>query len=146
MKCKAARRSLSRYLDDELAALSRSALEVHLSQCAACRAELALQRRLWSLLGAIEPLEAPEILAGIERRLAEPPRRPYSLESLRRVTGLAAAAALLAVFSLAGVWAGSSCLETLQVREFEPAMTELLSSAPAGMEFGVACARPGVRP
>jgi len=146
MECKAARESLSRHLDNELAASSRAALEVHLSQCAACRAELVLQRRLWVLLGALEPLEAPEVLAGVERRLAEPSRSPFSLESLRRVTSLAAAAALLAVLSLAGVWAGSSCRETSQAREFEPVMTELLSSAPAGMEFAAACARPGVRP
>lgn len=147
MKCKVARGLLSRYLDDELAPSSRAALEGHLSQCARCRAELVVQCRLWAFLGALEPLEAPEVLVGIERRLAEPPRWFLSWNVLRaRASSYSAAAALLALFSLVGLWAGSTCQGTTQAREFEPAMAELLSSAPAGMEFGVACGRPGGKP
>ncbi|PYO92024.1 MAG: hypothetical protein DMD62_14310 [Gemmatimonadetes bacterium] len=54
---------LHAYLDGELPAGERSALEVHVAQCEACRArvneERALVERASTLLGAVRPLERP---------------------------------------------------------------------------------------
>ncbi len=93
------------------------------------------------------PIEAPELLAGIERRLAEPSRWSLWIGLLRtRGAGFAAASALLALFVLGGVWAGSTLRQPAPAREHDPVLTELLSNAPAGMEFAAACGRPGDEP
>jgi anti-sigma factor RsiW len=70
MRCKVSRRLLSRHLDGELGLLTRSRLERHLRGCAACQAELELDRRVWKLLDAAAVARPPELVERLERRLA----------------------------------------------------------------------------
>ncbi len=55
--------TLHSYLDGELSADERAAVEIHLSQCATCRASLAGQRALLerasAVLGVARPIERP---------------------------------------------------------------------------------------
>ena len=55
--------TLHSYLDGELSADERAAVEIHLSECATCRASLAeeraLRERASAVLGAARPVERP---------------------------------------------------------------------------------------
>ncbi len=68
MRCRRARRSLSAYLDDELAPHRRSALEDHLAGCSACAAALERARQQWAGLAAAVP--APPLPAGLWPQVA----------------------------------------------------------------------------
>jgi anti-sigma factor RsiW len=57
------REQLSAYLDGELSAAERTALERHLPTCAECRAELAELRRMRALLGALPTPALPRSFA-----------------------------------------------------------------------------------
>jgi len=84
---------LHAYLDGELPAEERSAVEVHLAQCEACRARLgeerALVERASALLGAVRPRERP--VPPFEAIRRQPNRSPWRV---RRSFAWAASIAL----------------------------------------------------
>ena len=55
--------SLDLYLEDELNARERRAIEAHLQACAACREALAERRLLLEAFSSLPPLEVPEDFA-----------------------------------------------------------------------------------
>jgi hypothetical protein len=74
---------LHAYLDGELAAAERSALEAHVAQCEACRArvneERALVERASTLLRAVRPLEHP--VPPFEQIRRAPKRSPWRVRT-----------------------------------------------------------------
>jgi anti-sigma factor RsiW len=93
---------LSEYVDGDLPADERVALERHLPECAECQDTIADLRRIQSLastLGTREP--ARDLWPGIQRRIGEAERAPGVLPFRRRwaftVPQLAAAAVLMMV-------------------------------------------------
>lgn len=101
---------LSAYLDGELAAAERAALEAHLETCAQCRATLAELGRVVARAGALEDREpANDLWPGVAQqirqgRVADRPvrhdRRRFSLT----VPQLLAASVALVLLSGGGVW------------------------------------------
>lgn len=70
MNCDQANQNLELYLYGELPAAEREALEAHLTECAACRANVERGRRLHSLATAYAlPAPAPEVLVLCRQRL-----------------------------------------------------------------------------
>jgi anti-sigma factor RsiW len=101
---------LSEYVDGDLPADERVALERHLVDCAECRETVADLRRLVGLAGTLADREPPrELWPGIQRRIAEAEPGAGVLPFRRRwaftVPQLAAAAVLMMV-----VGAGSATL------------------------------------
>jgi hypothetical protein len=106
---------LSDYLDGDLEPLERAALEGHLAGCLACTRTLEELRAVVVHAAALEA-RAPEadLWPAIEARLAgAPPARPAPVAPARgwraprwsfSLPQLAAAAALIALLSSAGVW------------------------------------------
>ncbi|MDX1502111.1 MAG: zf-HC2 domain-containing protein [Thermoanaerobaculia bacterium] len=81
---------LSRYLDEELAARERSAVEVHLGDCASCRERLVGLRRVVGELERLQEQAPPRQLGALVRRRLQQKRPPGSLvarleERVRRV-------------------------------------------------------------
>jgi hypothetical protein len=105
---------LSAYLDDELGAPERAAVEAHLRSCAACAAELgALQRVVAYARGVAARDEPParDLWSGIRARIeAQPAGRSFGggSQAPRRVSlpvwQLAAAAVLLMAVSAGTAW------------------------------------------
>jgi len=101
------REQLSAYLDGELSAAERAALERHLPACSECRAELAELRRVRALLGALPSPSLPRSFAlptsgGIRPRppitaSREPaqPNRPAWYRASQWVGSIAASIGLL---------------------------------------------------
>lgn len=110
---------LSAYVDDELSASERAAVDAHLRECAGCRADLEAMRRLVAYAGTVSRHDAPPprrvwdgirarieagsaanvaSAAGAARRASAPRRFSFS------VAQLAAAAALLMALSGATAW------------------------------------------
>jgi anti-sigma factor RsiW len=101
---------LSEYVDGDLAADERVALERHLGECAECRETVADLRRLVGLAGTLAHREPPrDLWPGIQRRIAESGQAAGVLPFRRRwaftVPQLAAAAVVMMV-----VGAGSATL------------------------------------
>ena len=104
---------LSEYLDDELSASDKRALEAHLTTCAACGRTLDELRRVVARARALKdrpPTE--EVWNGIARRIGVTvPAKVLPLAATRRrriaftLPQLAAAAVVLISASGAGVWA-----------------------------------------
>lgn len=73
MKCRKARQLLSPYIDDELKAKEKAALEEHLASCEACRAELedlkAISETVRDVFRRIEP--PPDLLEKTMRRIRQ---------------------------------------------------------------------------
>ena len=147
MSCQAARKAMSRSLDDELSPAERSSMEEHLARCPGCRAEHATQQRLWELLGRVEPIRPPELFAAIEARLSRPSRLAVLLDGLRlrNVGHAAAAAALVGLFVWAGAWAGSTH-QRVAAASHDRSFAELLSDVPPGLEVVALLDRLGARP
>ena len=105
MPCERIEQQLGCYLDGELPASERAAVEAHLLQCAHCRAELQQLRNLAAGIGQLGSVEAPSSLwSRIERGLDQadrpsvghPPRRRLRL----RTAPWAWAAAIVLVLGL----------------------------------------------
>jgi anti-sigma factor RsiW len=79
MWCFQAKRRISAYLDDELAADQRRALEEHLGQCAGCEGELERLRAQSASLRQIEdaPPLPTDLWSFVERDLARAEQRPW---------------------------------------------------------------------
>jgi anti-sigma factor RsiW len=105
---------LSAYLDDDLDAPARAAVERHLGSCAACARELQALRRLVAYAGAVVSQDAPpasDLWPGIEARLTganvstfHPGRGRGSRVVSFSILQLAAAAALLMAVSATAAW------------------------------------------
>lgn len=105
---------LSEYMDDELPAADRAALETHLAGCAECSAVLTDLRRLVARAGRLEPGRPPhDLWPGIAARIGATPRSqpgvvPLSPRRQKRwsfsLPQLAAAAILLMTLSGGTVW------------------------------------------
>jgi tetratricopeptide (TPR) repeat protein len=107
---------LSAYLDDDLDATDREAVEAHLRACRACTNELDGLRRLVSYAGTVTSTDVPpsrDLWPGIQARLTpvaqpRPASAPQSVGAARRVSfsiaQLAAAAVLLMAVSGATAW------------------------------------------
>jgi hypothetical protein len=110
---------LSDYVDDELSASDRQALEAHIARCDDCREAVAELRRVMEQAGALEPREPErDLWTGIAERIGEGPaveapkivpietRRPRwrMPEFTFSAPQLVAAGMLIAVLSSAGVW------------------------------------------
>ena len=102
---------LSEYLDGELEAAERAALERHLASCEECASTLAELRDVVTRAAAL-PARPPasDLWAGVESRL-EPPRQTVAVfqpRTARRVSftlpQLVAAGLALMVMSAAGTW------------------------------------------
>jgi hypothetical protein len=101
---------LSEYVDGELPADQRVALERHLGECAECREAIGDLRRIQSLAGTLGDREPPrDLWPGVQRRIGGAERETGVLPFRRRwaftVPQLAAAAVLMMV-----VGAGSATL------------------------------------
>jgi anti-sigma factor RsiW len=132
MRCETSRRLLSRYQDQELGLLTRLRLERHLRGCDACRAELELDRRVWSLLGTAEVVSPPELPMLESRLLAE---RPAPLTWRARWLAPVAFASALVLSASAGVALGlaaANCrLPAAAITDAE--LVEFLGDEPAGL-------------
>ena len=101
---------LSDYLDDDLSAADRRAVEAHLATCAACAAVVADLKRVAARARQLP--DAPprhDLWAGIEARITAAPRVRRPAPMIRRrvllsVPQLAAAAALLVAVGAGAVW------------------------------------------
>ena len=109
---------LSEYVDDELDAAERAALDVHLQLCAACAGTVAGLRAVRQRAAGLQaPPPAEDLWPGIAARIAEPRPRVFDLTAWRRrdagvprrwsftLPQLAAAAAALVLVSSLGLWA-----------------------------------------
>ena len=147
MRCRAARRMMSRYLDGELPETRRSSVDQHLGCCPECRSEFAAQDRLWSLLGRAAPAPSPDVFAAVEARLSERPGLSFAFSRLRpRHVGYAAAAAVLVGLAiLSGVWAGTERYSA-NGGDKDGTFAELTTNAPPGMEIAAILDEIGERP
>ena len=104
MSCREMIDNISAYLDGELAGSELDAFRKHLKSCPDCRAELAEQEKLWSLLGEAPLAEATgELTQRILSRTIR--RRRLSVagtvgRSLRWLVPLAAAASVLVAVAI----------------------------------------------
>ena len=105
---------LSEYVDGDLDAAERAALDVHLQVCAACARTVAELRAVLERAGELEaPAPPADLWPGIAARIAPRRSRVLELPAWRRgaprrwsftLPQLAAAAAALVVLSSLGVW------------------------------------------
>jgi anti-sigma factor RsiW len=76
-ECRWARRHMSDYLDEELAAGRRHRMQRHVEVCPPCRRVLGTLGRMVGALRRVPPptggADAREIVASVRRRLSEPP-------------------------------------------------------------------------
>ncbi|HTO70024.1 MAG TPA: zf-HC2 domain-containing protein [Myxococcota bacterium] len=104
MECSRDPEILAAFADGELAPAERAEVEVHLADCAACRAGLAAERRLGELFAALPPVEAPgdfeaRFWGRIARERDATPSRAVWLRAVfsRRVISLAVGTAAVAL-------------------------------------------------
>lgn len=147
MKCKVVQEMLSRYQDGELSSSAKSAVDTHLAQCPACQGELAAQRRLWELLAHDNPIQSPEMFLAVEARLASQRRWTAVFDGfqLPSIGFAAAAAALVALSTWTGVWAGT-VHHASDGAEHDRAFLELLNDVPPGMEVVTVLEQIGAEP
>jgi len=112
MDCSEARDSFSDYLDGELHAQAKEALEAHLGRCATCRNELEAIRKAVALVESLPKLSAPPAILDRVRfciaakAKAKPKARPAILAGWRWVAVAAAAAAVVLAVLLTLPWTG----------------------------------------
>ena len=76
MKCMAARKQISPWLDNASSPAARAGLEAHAKVCAACAAEVSREKKLRALLRADQPLIQPsaDFERNFWREVSESPR------------------------------------------------------------------------
>jgi anti-sigma factor RsiW len=128
------------YVTGRITPIDRVKVEAHLADCAECRGELAIERRLHSEVAQL-PLDAGLGFAELRRRLELPPaapaRRPArTLEAMRRAVarpgrkGWAIAAQAAALLLVVGVTIPSLQLRSRPQPEMRPEQYQTLGSAP----------------
>jgi anti-sigma factor RsiW len=140
---------LSEYVDGELDAAERAALDVHLQLCPACARTVAELRAVLERAGELEVPPPDDLWPGIAARITAPaprdarvPRVPGPAAWWGRVAGpprrwsftlpqLAGAAAVLVLLSSLGVWAALTRRPAVPVG---PAPATGVSAAPAVFE------------
>src|SRR5438552_8288217 len=99
---------LSEYLDEELAAPERTALEAHLASCDACRTTLEELRRVVTNARALDDRPpAADLWPAVAARIGLSPReqaRPVVRRFSFTVPQLAAASVVLALLSAGAAW------------------------------------------
>ena len=98
MKCRHAKKMISRYVDDELSPEEKKAFDCHIQSCASCRNELEETRALHRLFASAEKYSAPyefatRVFANLEEKEPSPVRgilgfRPYFLRAAEVVFAL----------------------------------------------------------
>ena len=107
---------LGAFLDEELAPEEAARVEAHLADCARCRADLALQRRLRDRLAALPATRAPAALRSrVEAVPERRPARPGSPESDRHGSRTAAALAWSRPVARVVPWLGWALAASLAV-------------------------------
>jgi anti-sigma factor RsiW len=127
------RRLISVYLDGELDPERASRLTAHLETCRQCRAEMAAQKELSSVLGAaLEKEETPDILAGVLSALEDRKRHEHRVRDrvLRPVLRPALAYSFAAIFGIAVGILVSSSLGTSTTTATDTLPVQYLSEAP----------------
>jgi hypothetical protein len=76
MPCASIKRQLSAYLDQRLSREERAQIQAHLSDCPACRSEMAGMEEVIKRLHAMTPPESPDLLPDIHRKLQVAAARP----------------------------------------------------------------------
>jgi predicted anti-sigma-YlaC factor YlaD len=72
MKCEECQKNLLDYLTHKLSGETKGAVDDHVAECGACRAELAEFRVAWEALGTLpEDEPSPELSAGFYAMLEE---------------------------------------------------------------------------
>ncbi|HWO56639.1 MAG TPA: zf-HC2 domain-containing protein [bacterium] len=95
--CEQCQDIIEAYLDGELAAVERAALEAHMIVCAACAEQLALGRRVRAGLDSLRVLASPPSVAAAALAYASAHPRPSRRPSWRENWKLALAGALAMV-------------------------------------------------
>lgn len=84
-------KSLARYVENDLPAPKRAAVDDHLRACAACRAAVEALNASWRALGSLEQIQPPrDFAARVSRRIDAAAVRPFPTALI-----LAAAAVIL---------------------------------------------------
>jgi anti-sigma factor RsiW len=99
MKCRHARKMISRYVDDELGLEEKKGFTSHIQSCALCREELEETQALHRIFASARRFPAPygfatRVLANLEER----ERRPFFL----RFAQVAAALVVMAIGIISG--------------------------------------------
>jgi hypothetical protein len=97
---------LAAYVDGELNAADRRAVEAHAASCAVCTEELALARRAVAALGALDDVPAPAGLATPAIQRAKPEAR--WVRRLGWAAAGTAAAAVIALFAVTQLGGGTA--------------------------------------
>jgi hypothetical protein len=85
MKCGEIKKNISEFIDGELGAELKPAVEEHISACSECRKEYHKLQKTVELLKGLDSVDAPsDIIANVNRILDE---EPYFKRVLRAVTG-----------------------------------------------------------
>lgn len=115
MKCAAARRKLSRYLDGESCPSERRSLSEHLADCRECRAELAALSRVGDILkNTLEGMEIqPFFMTRLKQHTRQQGRPVMLLEKFRKVAFAAATAFGIVVSLLIGNQAGRTLYRSI---------------------------------
>ena len=126
------------YAADESPPRRRSALEIHLESCAACRRELAAVEQGLAAMKTLDPLAVkPEVLASLRRRLAvaaaHKVARPTILVLVHRFRWAAAAAVLVAAALLWTFFPSSQPTANGWLNDEQ--VTEELAEITAGIEM-----------
>ncbi len=98
--CEHIQRQFQAYLDGELEAAEREAVQAHLTECAACRELAASYERLFA---ALDEPALPEPAPGLPARVMQ--RVAMARARRRRLQTLVAAAAVLVVCAASMLWA-----------------------------------------
>jgi hypothetical protein len=117
---------LASYVDGELEAEERRQVKAHLDSCAQCTEEVAVAKRAFKALSALEEVPAPLGLATPAIERAKPQRRMVA--RLQWAAGTAAAAALVVAIGII-LWRGA---DTGATRDSAAPQVESPMGGPAG--------------
>ncbi len=128
--------------DGEMSAAGASRFEMHLRNCAACRAELRELRSLSSLIGSAKPAQftAAEIsadLAAIRRRVDQQPD-PLVLRFAARLAGVAAVILIACTARLAMVEGATPPVAAWEMTAITPRATDDTAGQTAALEKWIA--------
>jgi anti-sigma factor RsiW len=99
VKCRAVKRMLSAYIDDELTTTQVQKIEEHLQDCSSCKYDLEMLRDTWDVLDILpHPKPAPHFYTQLKSRLLkEEKTKPHSWIENVLVPALAAGVVILGI-------------------------------------------------